>query len=227
MQRIGRYETQEYRIPIAGRILRLLGPKLPHAIRTESRVEEKFKEDGYMPYWATPWQGALLLAEYLVQNVEPQTQPILELGAGLGLTGLALCMAGHGVVLADYDEDALEFIKASARLNGIEPRGIRVLDWRNARETPFATIIGGDVIYVKDNHAPIARLLSACLLPDGLAYFGDLNRDGAKGFAQAVKAVGFRVETKPVSCKAIPRPDAVDGRTFRGTIYCLRPAHTF
>ncbi len=216
---IGGYETQEYKIPVAGRTVRLLGPKYPHSLRNDPKVEQRFKADGYMPYWATPWPGALMLAEYIVRHLQPEPRPLLELGAGLGLVGVSLSMVGHRVVVTDYDEDALAFVRESAKLNGVALHDVRLLDWRDPPADRYAAIVAGDVLYEKRNHEPVAALLAACLEPGGAAFLSDQNRSAAEGFPEVLRAAGLTLEATATQCQAIPRPDATDGRVFKGTIY--------
>ena len=216
---VGRYETQEYVIPVAGRTVWLLGPKQPHSLRNAPDVEERFLDDGYMPYWATPWPGALMLAEYVISNLVPTAEPVLELGAGLGLVGVSLALAGHSMVVTDYDEDALAFVRENAARNGAQLLEVKALDWRDPTPRTFATIVAGDVLYEKRNHQPIADLLAACLDPGGVALLSDPNRTAAEVFPDALLAVGLHFETHAVTSRAIPRPDAIDGRVFKGTVY--------
>lgn len=216
---VGRYQTQEYVIPVAGRTLRLLGPKWPHSLRDDPQVQQRFLEDGYMPYWATPWPGALMLAEYVIRNVEPRPGPVLELGAGLGLVGISLSRVGHRVVITDYDEDALAFVQASAELNGVELCAVRLLDWRRPPAERFATIVAGEVLYEDRDLEPIASLMASCLEPAGRAFVSAQKRTAVERFPAALQAAGLAVETVAVQCRAIPRPDAIDGRILKGTVY--------
>ncbi len=156
----GRYECQEYAIPVAGRTLRLLGPKYPHALNEDPAVRRRSEEDGYKPYWATPCPAAVMLAEYVIEHAEPGPDPVLELGAGLGIAGIALGMAGHRVVLTDYDEDALAFARASAKLNGVSLQDVQRLDWRFPPPGRYALIVASDVVYERRSHQPIATLLA-------------------------------------------------------------------
>ena len=216
---LGRFETQEYVIPIAGRPLRLLGPKYPHALRNEPDVERRFVADGYMPYWTYPTATAVMLAEHLCAHVPPGATPVLELGAGLGVVGLALAMHGGRLIITDYDEEAVEFVRASAALNGLDNVDARLLDWRQPPSEQYDLIIGGDVIYERRSHAPLVALLGQCLTTDGQAYFSDQNRSAAEAFPEAVAAANMRCEVIPVSGPAVPRPDAIDGRTLKGKLY--------
>ncbi|HUU85221.1 MAG TPA: methyltransferase domain-containing protein [Phycisphaerae bacterium] len=216
---VGRYETQEYVIPVAGRTLRLLGPKRPHSLRNDPAVEQRFLDDGYMPYWATPWPGALMLAEYVIRNVEPTPEPVLEIGAGLGLVGLSLAMAGHRVIVTDYDQDALAFARANAALNGVDLDDVRLLDWREPPDERFARIVAGEVLYEKRDVGPIASLIASCLEPTGLALVSAQHRTAVEDFPGALADVGLSCEAIPVQCRAIPRPDAIDARILNGTVF--------
>jgi predicted nicotinamide N-methyase len=216
---VGRYETQVYIIPIAGTKLRLLGPRYPHALNDEPEMRRRFEADGYKPSWAQPWPAAVMLAEHVLRNASPGGGRVLELGAGLGIAGIALAMVGHRVVVSDYDDDALAFVRASAALNGVELDDVRRLDWRQPPAERFAMIVASDVAYEARHHAPIAALLAGCLEPGGQAFISDQNREAAEAFPGAVQAAGLTCEAFPASAKAIPAFDARDGRVFKGTVY--------
>ena len=216
---VGRYATQQYAIPVAGWTLRLLGPSRPHALRNQAQVARRLGDDGYHAYWATPCEAGLMLAEHLNRQVTVGPDPILELGAGLGLVGIALARAGHRMVITDYDQDALAFVRANARLNGVRLHDVRVLDWRHPPAERFATIVAGDALYEKRHHQPIAALITDCLKPGGTAWFSDLNRRSAEAFPEVLRSFGLGFEILSVTGSAIPRPRVVDGQVFKGTIY--------
>lgn len=216
---VGRFETQVYRVPVAGRIVQLLGPRYPHALNDEPEMRRRFEGDGYKPSWAQPWPAAVMLAEHVLQHVAPGSGPVLELGAGLGLAGIALAMAGHRVVATDYDHDALTFLRANAQLNGIELAEIRWLDWRQPPAETFATIVGSDIVYERRHHALIAELLAACLARDGRAFISGLNRDVANAFPDALTPAGLTSEVIPAQSRAIPAFDAVDHRMLHGRVF--------
>ncbi|MCP4250898.1 MAG: methyltransferase domain-containing protein [bacterium] len=216
---VGRYETQEYAIPVAGGTLRLLGPSRPHALHYDVQGEGRLRDDDYAPYWATPSEAGLMLAGHLHYLVPPGPEPLLELGAGLGLVGLALARAGHRMVMTDGDQDALAFVRANARLNGVQLQAVQVLDWRHPPAERFATIVAGDVLYEKRHHQPIAALIAECLKPGGTAWLSDLNRRSAEAFPDVLRTHRLDFEALPVTGEAIPRPGVVDGQRFNGTIY--------
>ncbi|MHC4609989.1 MAG: class I SAM-dependent methyltransferase, partial [Planctomycetota bacterium] len=214
-----RFESQEYSVEVSGRILRLLGPKHPHALHNDPQMRQRFEEAGYKPYWTQPWPAAVMLAEHVIRHLDPGPEPILELGTGLGIVGISLSLAGHRVLVTDCDEDALAFVRASAGLNGVRLHDVRRLDWRDPPAERFATIVAAEVIYDRQNHQPIASLIAACLKAGGSAFVSDTNRETAKEFPDALRAAGLTYETAATQAKAIPSFDSVDGRVFRGTVY--------
>ena len=73
------------------------------------------------PYWAEPWPSALAMAEQLLARPELVAgRAVAELGAGLGLAGLAAAAAGAAeVVLLDREPLALVCALLNAALNGL------------------------------------------------------------------------------------------------------------
>lgn len=102
----------------------------------------------HLPYWAELWDSAVGLATLLTDpKFNPRDQAVLDLGCGMGLTGMAAAALGATVTLADLEADALLF----AQLNcwaWRERTTIRRLDWQRDRlAESFHTILGADVLY--------------------------------------------------------------------------------
>src|SRR5580692_2561840 len=84
-------------------------------------VRSAFSEDQFVPYWATLWPAARMLAKVVVReswDSYPRPVEVLEVGCGLGLGGIACLARGLSVTFSDLDETALTFASANARLNG-------------------------------------------------------------------------------------------------------------
>lgn len=215
--RVGRFETREYVIAVGARQLRLLGPFDPNALLDDPDVEVRCNADGYLPYWATPWASAVVLAEYAIESSAPPPGPVLELGTGLGLAGIALALAGFRVIATDYDGEALAFVRENAARNGVKLADVRELDWRHPPAEQYAMIIASDCLYERRNHAPLAAMLAASLSADGFALFSDPGRAVAAEFPATLPA--------SLKCESIPlrgRPvHGVDGEptVFNGTLY--------
>lgn len=220
--KIGQFETKEYSVPVAGHVIRLLGPRDPWAIFNDPQMSRKNRADGFAPYWTTPWPGAVMLSEHVIRHFVPGAKPVLEIGAGLGLAGIALAASGYRMVVTDFDEDALAFARANAELNGIAFEACHRLDWRSPPSEQFAIIVGSDVCYDKANHSAIIEMLTRCLADGGTAFFSDQFWTDANEFSALATAAGFSFERMIVNGRPIPRPDAKDGRVLRGQIFVLR-----
>ncbi|MEE6498467.1 hypothetical protein FKM82_003111, partial [Ascaphus truei] len=67
------------------------------------------------------WEAALYLAEWAIENVDIfNNRTILELGSGIGLTGLAICKScfPNKYVFSDHHQRVLQQLKENIRLNG-------------------------------------------------------------------------------------------------------------
>lgn len=126
-----------------------------------------------LPYWTKVWPAALVLAG-LALSLPPSQQPVLELGAGLGLPGLAAASKGHKVILSDLDPDALEFARAAVELNGLEDRvQVMPLDWTQPLAPELrglSTVLGAEILYQPELYPGLARLLAQMLAPGGTAF---------------------------------------------------------
>lgn len=224
---VGRFETQEYAIKIAERVLRVLGPRDAHALHNDPQALARWEQDGYKPYWAQPWPAAVMLAEHVLTQLAGETDPgpILELGAGLGIVGLGLTQAGYRVVISDYDPDALAFVRASADLNGLSILAACALDWRSPPSDCYKVMLASEVLYHREHHRPLAALLATRLLPGGTAWLSDTNREEAEPFPALVRSVGLTCDVVSARANAIPAYDARDGRILDGRIFRItKPA---
>lgn len=215
-------EAYEYVIAVGGHSIRILGPKYPHDSQLRTIPDGNLPAEGVTPHWALPWPAAVMLAERVMQDVTPGPETILELGAGLGISGLALTAAGYRVVISDYAPISLKFIEASARHNSLHPLGVQLLDWRKPPTETYATIIASDCIYQAVDHAPISSLLACCLASGGQAFFSDMNRLAADAFPPVLERAGFECRAVPAVSPAIPGFGSRDGRIMKGRVFCIR-----
>lgn len=193
---------------VAGRNFSLTIPATPDALLDEPEVQAAHDRDGYMPYWSYLWPTSLEMAKALLETTWPPGLPTLEIGAGLGLAGLAGLAAGLEVTFSDYDQQSVRLALSNARDNGYpQASGIR-LDWRTPPRMQFPLILGCDVIYELQNHAPILNLLEVMLTADGAAWMADPGRHQADAFLQAARERKFQIEHRPIPREPFPgRPE--------------------
>uniref|UniRef100_A0A914VBF2 MAM domain-containing protein n=1 Tax=Plectus sambesii TaxID=2011161 RepID=A0A914VBF2_9BILA len=76
------------------------------------------------------WIGSLLLADYLYNQPQSDHSVILELGAGAGLTSIALATTRRTVIATDYHFNVLRLLESNASTNDTSVRS-KLLDWRD------------------------------------------------------------------------------------------------
>jgi predicted nicotinamide N-methyase len=162
--------------------------------------------DGGTPYYAELWPAAVPLALWLIEQPErTRGERVLELGCGLGLTGLALArVSGARVALTDGSPAALDLVRAALPLNGPfehEPV-VATLDWREpdtavaALGGKFPTVVGADVLYEPASFSALASAARASLAPGGTLYLAEPQRPVARGARTHLEARGLVLERR-------------------------------
>jgi ETFB lysine methyltransferase len=124
----GGWTTRDVDLP--GGTLSLLTPAQPDLFLDDPDVLRENERHDYMPYWAFLWPAALKMARAISTAPWRPGTEVLELGAGIGLVGLAAQMRGDRVTYSDYDRTALHVCRLNARRNGLPDPSTLLLDWR-------------------------------------------------------------------------------------------------
>ena len=120
------------------------------------------------PLWTKIWEASLVLAHRLAATPAVSGRRWLELGAGLGVVGVVAAGFQHDITITEYNEHALEFIRANAHLNQSKPNGIHRLDWTQPElNTRFDRIVGSELIYNEKDFPALRSLFKTLLKPDG------------------------------------------------------------
>jgi len=134
------------------------------------------------PYWAYPWTGSRVLAEYVTRWIDLRGRRVLEIGCGLGIAGLAAAAGGADVVFVDAAPPALAFVRASLRANRLDAATI-CADFRKlAASARFDCILAAEVAYDPPTFGDLAATLGRHLTLAGTALVAD----------------GFRTDTRPL-----------------------------
>ena len=162
-----KYKLEPIPIGIGGRKLELYG------VGNWERFIQQLERDGLgdlseFPFWIKFWEASFVLTDYLIsQKLSPQST-ILEIGAGMGVTGLFLGAFGYPVTITDYDDDVLELLQENVTRNRLSTVSVRKLDWLCPDlETSYDIICGSEVAYKEMFFDPLRALFQTCLRPAG------------------------------------------------------------
>ncbi|HSD09700.1 MAG TPA: methyltransferase, partial [Candidatus Binatia bacterium] len=144
------------------------------------------------PYWAHLWIGARALARNLAEAGSLSGTSVLDLGCGLGLTGLVAAGLGAEVWCVDREAAALEFVRESARRNRLEHVHCVELDFvAGALGRRFDIILGAEIVYDPQSYAPLCDFLEQHLGPKGVLHLTDAFRSDAESFFAELRRRGF------------------------------------
>lgn len=167
---------------------------------------EDMGADERLPYWAEVWPASVLLGRHIVRNANRlRGRPCLDLGCGLGLTGMISSSIGAEVVAFDYEWPAVSFAKHNAVLNGVQQPLWTVMDWREPAllAGAFDFIWGGDVLYEKRFFEPIIQLFRHALAPGGCIWIGEPVRTVSRPVWDELRDRGFATEKLTVEKVAL------------------------
>lgn len=184
---------------------RLLAKGMDHEDVREERV----------PYWAQLWPSSIALGRHLIKNnlVAP-AESVLEIGCGLGLTGITAGLLGGNVTLSDYLPEALHFAQINWAQNLEQPARLLQLDWRDPNPALAANLIlAADIAYESSAFPYLASAFQSLCLPGGRILAADPSRSSAPiFFDQILPEAGFSVRT-------FPYQEPFNGHNFKIKVY--------
>ncbi|XP_062309793.1 protein-lysine N-methyltransferase EEF2KMT isoform X1 [Osmerus eperlanus] len=167
------------------------------------------------------WEAALFLAEWALDNPHIfMGRTILELGSGVGLTGIAVCRSCRPskYVFSDCHSSVLQKLQENVQLNGLSKKNpprvsVEELDWaavtmEQLREIGANTVIATDVVYDPDIISCLVKLLTQVLRcmspvspPEVIISSTIRNPDTYKCFKHKLESAGIQHEviTGPVT----------------------------
>ena len=161
--------------------------------------EAEAVKDERLPYWAELWPASIALSQFIVENAELVSgKNALELGCGVGLTGLAAAMHGASVRISDYQPDALRISELNWLLNLDRSPASVLMDWRNPTiDEKFELIIASDVVYEKRFFDALIKVFHHNLKPNGQIILSEPNRTIAVDFFKKLSREGFCFKSYP------------------------------
>jgi predicted nicotinamide N-methyase len=184
----------ERRYSVEGYVLSLNIPRDPDQLLDDDNVIQESEKSGVMPYWAHMWPAAEPSARFILRQNWSKDEPIHEIGCGLGLTGMVMVKAGFDIVFSDHSRDAMELVRLNLEKNHLTTGKTEILDWRIPPTEPkYSIIIGCDILYETQNHAPILETLRSMLKPGGVAYIFDPGRNLTRDFCILARETGWEL----------------------------------
>lgn len=155
---------------------------------------------GSFPFWFRIWEADVVLAHILVSEPNRQEKHLLDLGAGLGLTGIAAAKSGFKVTLSDNQEMILDFQRVSCAANGVSSVNSVKIDFLDLPEIgSFDVIAGAEVLFKEEFVEPMLTICQNCLNPGGIIYLAhDVRRRSLPMFleqAQQDFLIGSKKQT--------------------------------
>lgn len=187
------YEAEPVELTVGSRQLTLLRVKdLERWVDREALLRDETEEP---PYWAHLWTGALTLARYVEEHVECRDRSILDLGCGLGLTGIIAALKGGKVTFADKEPAALAFATVNAQMNNCACFETCPLDFtQDSLDQRFELILGAEILYDRPTFPTLIAFLDRHLRPDGNALLADAKRTNTGEFYRQLDRVGLTWE---------------------------------
>ena len=131
--------------------------------------KDPLKNVSDFPLWTRLWEAAIVLADYFAgQKPQPGTH-LLELGAGLGASGLIAAAAGYEVTLTDFEERIQQFQRINAAASNLSGVRFEFLDWFNPSDIgQYDVIAGSEILYRDEFFEPLIHIFKTALRPGGM-----------------------------------------------------------
>lgn len=184
------YEAEPFAVELGARRLTLF--RVRDLERHVDRAALLRDDTAEPPYWAHLWTGAVSLARYVDARVQVRGRSVLDLGCGLGLTGIVAARNGGLVTFADKETAACTFALANARANACPACEAQPLDFtRDRLDVRFDCILAAEILYDRPTFAALATFIAAHLAEDGQALLADAGRTDTRGFYAALDRLGL------------------------------------
>ena len=158
----------------------------------------------HFPFGLLLWESAIGLGEYFCNHPEFLAgKRVLELGAGVGVSGIVARNLGAEVWQTDHQKNALQLSQFNAAQNQITGIQTFLADWRHWNHPrKYDLVIGADIIYGREMHFYLEQIFRQSLSPGGKLILADPGRPQSFEFAARLEKTGWKFEMETVS---VPR----------------------
>jgi predicted nicotinamide N-methyase len=151
-----------------------------------------------LPYWAELWDSSQGVGQHLTQilGAAATARPtrVMDLGCGMGFTGMVAAALGADVLLCDLETPALLFARLNALQYSTRVRARRT-NWRKDRfDERFDLIIGADILYEKSQWEYQEPFWRHHLTREGTVLLAEPGRQTGDLFLHWIKPRGWQLE---------------------------------
>lgn len=159
-------------------------------------TSEEFSADERLPYWAELWHSSIALSEHLLEmNTSMENKSVLDLGCGLGLTGIVAAQLGGNVTFTDIAKDALAFSRNNLMRNCdatvVARCAFETIDWRLDAGKTWDVILAADIIYESRMMHPLLQFFRRAISSGGYIMLAEPHRAVAENFLPMLQRAGF------------------------------------
>ncbi len=163
--------------------------------RERATGERREGTDLHLPYWAELWESAVgigaFLTNFLGPGVARDAQNVLDLGCGMGFSGMVAAAMGANVLFADLEPDALLFAQLNSLPWSAQIRTRRVNWQKDQLNEKFDLILGADVLYDRKEWEHLHQFFRAHLNPQGTVMLGEPGRQTGEMFPAWIQEKGW------------------------------------
>ena len=177
------YDTEIVALTIGGRPFRF------HVPRTIDRFIDPDDPLRNFPLWSKIWEASLLLGHKMAARTVTPGEQLIELGAGLGVAGVAAAAFGHDITITEYNDHALAFLEANLLENQCRSARVCRLDWHSPElQESFDVILGSELIYKESDFMIMRTLFRKVLKPGGEVLLAGEMRQTNKAFLDCMQS---------------------------------------
>jgi predicted nicotinamide N-methyase len=176
------------------------------AVASPDALLDSAEDFEHFPFGLMLWESSIGLARHLAARPDVVVgRSVLELGAGVGFTGIVVRSMRAAVWQTDHQKGALQLAHHNAVQNGVTGIECFQADWRSWTHTGrYDILIGADITYERATHFYLEEIFDRNLAPSGAILLSDPGRPQSLEFAARLEDKGWHIsmDTQPVALES-------------------------
>ncbi len=142
------------------------------------------------PFWAKLWASSKALTKFLVDQPNwVREKRVFEMGAGIGQPSFTIATKAKGLIISDYNRDAVELINTNIDYSAsTNAKGI-IVDWNEFDYTIQADVILlSDINYAPNEFKPLLQVVEHYISKDAVIIIATPQRIMGVPFIESLQA---------------------------------------